>query len=204
MRTPSSTQLLVFGLLQAMALSFRLRPALRKLLRGADGWIDFTVAFRTEQGDVDAGISFKDGRARASWSAPDKADCTLVFRDKERVRQMLRVTPNEVLNMMLRSELRSEGNLSYLSLFNHLLASVLGESQQRKEQARRAARPLPVEPLPPEVADRTRRELRARGSTRLRGERVDPGVKFLEDPFLSHLSLEDFPRLAGFSGNSRV
>ena len=190
--------MLVFGLLQAMALTFRLRPALRKLLSGADGWIDFTVAFRTEQGDVDAGISFKEGRAKAAWSAPDDADCTLIFRDKERVRQMLRVTPNEVLNMMLRSELRSQGNLSYLSLFNHLLATVLGDAQQRREQARRAADTRPVEPLPPEVAARARRELRARGETRLRGELVDPGVKHLGDPYLSHLTLEDFPRLERF------
>ena len=198
MQTPSSTQLLVFGLLQAMALSFRLRPALRKLLASADGWIDFTVAFRTEQGDVDAGISFKDGRAKAAWSAPDEPQCTLIFRDKERVRQMLRVTPNEVLNMMLRSELRSEGNLSYLSLFNHLLATLLGDSQRRREEARRAADTLPVEALPPEVAARVRRDLRARGQDRLRGERVDPGVKFLDDSYLSHLSLADFPRLERF------
>ena len=199
MHALSPTQLLVFCLLQAMALSFRLRPALRKLLRGADGWMDFSVAFRTEQGNVDAGITFREGRARASWSAPDPAHCTLIFRDTDRVREMLRVTPNEVLIMMLRSELRTEGNLSYLSLFNHLLATLLRESQKRKAAARREAPKDPlVTPPPPEEAARARQELMARGKERLRGERVDPGVKFLDEPYLSHLSMEDFPRLSRF------
>jgi len=198
MRTPSPTQLLVFGLLQAMALSFRLRPGLRRLLRGADGWIDFSVGFRTEQGDVDAGITFEGGRARAHWSAPPCTDCVMVFRDADRVARMLRVTPNEILNMMLRSELRTEGDLSYLSLFNHLLATLLGESQRRREAKRRAAVELPVEPLPAAEAAAVRADLKRRSGAREAGEAADPGVKYLADPHLAHLSLEDFPRLARF------
>ncbi len=67
METRSSwTNLGAHLLLRVMAANFNLRPALRKYLRGAEGWLNFSIALQTESGSVAQRIEFRDGRAYVS------------------------------------------------------------------------------------------------------------------------------------------
>jgi pyruvate formate-lyase/glycerol dehydratase family glycyl radical enzyme len=194
----SSTNLLAGGLLRLMAASFNLRPSLKDYMRGNGSWLDFTIGVRTESGSVEQSISFKDGKARVIGRIPDHPDAVLVLKDDGVVKAMIKAPPNEIMNMLLKSRLRLEGNLSYMNLFNFYQSLLLGKMQrkalfkQKKDDAEDRLKNAPA--VDPEL----RREMEKRRAERLRGERVDPGVKHLEDPYLSRYAIEDFPRLQRF------
>jgi pyruvate formate-lyase/glycerol dehydratase family glycyl radical enzyme len=186
----SSTHLVLGALLRLMALTYNVRPRLRRQLSSDFGPIEFSVGFKTEDGSAEGGLIFKGGRIKACGRVPAGADVTLVFASDEVVKEMLRITPNEVLILLMKNRLRTEGNLTYLSLFNYYLSLLLGEHHRKLMARQQAARPRP-ERTPGATAPPPRR-------SRLVADRVDPGVHHLDDPYLSRYTLEDFPRLQRF------
>ena len=193
----TTTNLMAGALLRAMATSFNLRPSLKEYMRDNGSWLDFSVGFRTEDDSVRQAITFNGGRARVRGRIPAHVDATLIFRDPDVVKSMVTLPPNEVLNLLLKSRMRIEGNLTYVNLFNFYVALLMGKKQSRMLRKRReAARKelAAMGPVDPELAG----EMEKRRKERMKGERVDPCVKRLEDPYLSGFSLDDFPRLKGF------
>ena len=192
----SLTRPFLVGLLHTMAAQFNLRPSIRDHLRSADGWMDFTVGFRTADQRLQAALEFERGTARVHPSIPKDTDVTLVFRDEEALREMIRLPPNEILNLLLHNRLQVRGNFAFLNLFSFLLSLLLNRWHRRLEQRRQArAREEVLSLVGPDSSPPLRR-VRPRG--RLRAPRHDPGVKYLEDPYLAHHSLADFPRLETF------
>ncbi|OQA89775.1 MAG: Benzylsuccinate synthase alpha subunit [bacterium ADurb.Bin236] len=194
----NGTNLLTHGLLQLMAASFNFRPRIRALLRSADGWMNFTVGVRTEDGSTAQSIRFVNGFAFAIPDAPPDADATLIFKDEESLRLMLDRTPDEVMRMLLTSELRIAGNLATMSKFNYFL-SVLLEKKHRAlaEKAKQEEKKLAELETGGSETDACPRRISARSGPRLKSQPSD-AVKFLEDPYLSEYSLDDFPRLRNF------
>ncbi|NLH47269.1 MAG: formate acetyltransferase [Myxococcales bacterium] len=181
-------------LLHLFAANYGWRPRLRRYLKSRDGWMDFTVGFRTLDGTIRAGLRFRDGRVQVLGDAPPDADTELCFRDKSVIRKMLRLPPNEVMNLLLRNELSIRGNLATMSKFNFLL-SVLLEKKHRRMAARQAAAQPDGDDRP---ADREgSAKLAARRRERLPGKPTD-AVRHLDDPYLAEYSLDDFPRLRKF------
>ncbi len=86
----------------------------------------------------------------------------------------------------------------YLNLFFFLLSILMNKKQIRQlEKERIISRENEIKKSPharKELSD----ELTARRATRLKGEKVDSGVKYLEDPYLPEFGLDDFPRLKKF------
>lgn len=89
--------------------------------------------------------------------------------------------------------------VNYLKLFNYCISLVMGRihgkiaartlKTEEKKKAERAA---------PCNTERSK-ELALRKNYRMKGQKViDPGVKYLDDPFLPELSLDEFPRLSAF------
>ncbi|MFC1853546.1 pyruvate formate lyase family protein [candidate division CSSED10-310 bacterium] len=186
-------------LLQLMALNFNIRPALRKYLRGTDGWIDFGVGFKTETGGVEQAIYFKQGRVTVHRSIPGTVDVTLRFINEKTLREMLRITPNEMLTLILQNKIIVEGNFCYLQVFNFFVSLLLGRKHQRMldkvswrdKKARKEEYTQDTSAKPPEKPGVRKKE-------RLRALTRDPGVLYLDDPYLSDYSLDDFPRLQKF------
>ncbi len=193
----TATDLLAHGLLQLMAANFNFRPTLRNALRERGGWADFTVGFRTPNETVRQSIRFRNGLARVAADIPDDADTILRFKNDGVLMKMLRLPPNEVLNLLLKNEMSISGNLAIMSRFNYLLSLLLEKQhaemieKRRKEDLKKVA--ADKSPADTEGA----RKLSARKKQRLRGERSD-AVEFLDDPYLSDYSLDDFPRLKKF------
>ncbi len=186
-------------LLRLMALQYNTRPRLRRLLRGADGWIDFTVGIAVEGGAVARTVRFASGKVSTSRGIAPAADVVLRFRDDAALRTMLLGTPNEVMTLILRSELVPDGNWAYLQLFSYLLSRLVGRRHQRMLDAERerdaATRRARYDQHDPSISQ----ELHDRAKQRLPGQTgEDAGVRHLDDPYLSELGLDDFPRLAGF------
>lgn len=193
----NAMNLVTGSFLHLMALMFNTRPSLRRYMRVSDGWIDFTVGFSTITGTVEQSISFKNGRVRVSSCVPENADATLRFIDDKALIEMLMVTPNEMLNLILKNRMIMDGNLSHLQIFNFYITLLMGRIHQwMHEKAQRndiKARKRYYAVNKPELSE----ELNGRRKYRMKGERVDKGVKYLSDPYLPEYGLEDFPRLQG-------
>lgn len=179
-------QTLVGLLLRTMALLFFVRPSLRALLRGRDGWLDFSVGFTTQAGTVAWTLSCGQGRLRVHRGLRSDVDVTLRFADDAALLAMLRSTPQELLDLILRNRLIADGSWSHLQLFNYLLSRVRGSKPARGRSRLPSVTP-PGRPVP-------RGLLSASSGT----SGAEPGVVHLAEPYLSAFSLDDFPRLRAF------
>jgi len=99
--------------LRTMALHFNYLPKFRKYLRTDDGWINFSLGMRTEQGNVRQCITFKDGKVRVHGDIPVNVDTEMVFFDNGTLKDMASLPPSEVLNLILKNKLIVRGNLVY-------------------------------------------------------------------------------------------
>lgn len=191
----TSMNLLTNFLLKLMASQFNLRPSLKKYLQCTDGWINFSVGFKTETGTVEQAIRFHDGHVRVFNKVPDDVDVVLRFINDNTLKEMLKITPNEMLGLVLHNKMVMDGNLAYLQLFNYFTSLLLGKKHQkmlikahRKDiQARKSEYAINDPDLPMEMMNRRKNGLK--------GEKSDEGVKYLNDPYLSAYSINDFPRL---------
>ncbi|MBU2515277.1 formate acetyltransferase [bacterium] len=188
-----------FLFLRFMAVQFNRRPALRKKMKSADGWINFSVGFKTHSGSVQQAIIFHDGHVNVSKDIPEDVDILLQFYKNSVLWEMLSSTPNEMLNLVLKNKMILDGNLACLQLFSYYVSLVFGSlhqtmlniSHKKDIRSRRKTYCVETKGLPSELA--------ARSQYRMKGElNSDGAVKGLTDPFLVQFSIEDFPRLKEF------
>lgn len=192
----TSTHYAVTTLLNLMAFQFNHRRSLGAYLKSDSGWINFTVGFRTEDNTVAAGIRFENGIVTALGTLPETADTTMIFADQSVIWEMLRLTPNEVVNLLMHNKIRASGSFVLLNLFNFYLSLVLGgihRRMEKKRQTRQVAESKTFaseqsKEIPSQKADCPKHQY-------LKAAVVDAGVKHLEDPYLADISLNDFPRL---------
>ena len=194
----SSTNFLVHLLLKLMVLNYNLRPKYNKYLRSTQGWINYTIGFRTENDSVHRALMFKGGKGKVLRNIPDDVDVTLIFKNNDTIKEMLQVPPNELVNLLLKNRLRTKGKQTYLNIFNFHVAVLMEKKQkkmirkQKKEDIKfRACETLAANPS-------LTGELKKRKEERLRAENSDKGVLYLEDPYLSDYELDDFPRVKEF------
>ena len=186
------------GFLDFIAEAINGTPELREELKGSRGWINATFGLKSDDGLVEQAVIMRDGLVSVDGRIPDNASAIFIFKEADDIMAQLEASPDEGYKMILRGRVRVEGNVIYMGLWDYMLNLILGEDQQKAvdaqmEEHRGANLRLA------ENADTSGREERARRrAERLAGERVDPGVKFLDDPYLSPYGLEDFPRLARF------
>ncbi|MBI9085126.1 MAG: formate acetyltransferase [Desulfobacterales bacterium] len=192
------TGLLARTLLRVVAANFNMRPSLKQYLRSDAGWINFTVAIRTEERTAEAAIEFSEGHVFVSQTPAGRADIHLIFASDDALRRLLGATPTEQVFMLMRSELRTEGNSAYMNLFFFLISLLLHKKQKKliaKEQRYSKKALIEKAPTPKKELSEA---FNARKKERITAESVDPGVCFLHDPYLSDLGIEDFPRLQTF------
>jgi pyruvate-formate lyase len=191
--------MLLRGFLGFVAGRFNTTPALREEMRGTQGWINLTVGFRSDDGVVAMAIRFRDGRVSVLETVPDDVDCVFIFASSRDIARQIEASPDEAYKMILRGAIRSEGNFMLLGLFGYYVNLVLGREQQKAVDRQIAEHRRENRAVGEGVdVESCRHELPRRKVQRLKGDRVDPGVKYLEDPHLSAWGLEDFPRLKRF------
>ena len=182
--------------LGAVALAFNHRKRLKRHLRSPDGWVDLSVGIRTRTGTVAQTIIFRQGRVRVERGIEGNADVVLNAADDAALMGLATAPPGEVLAMMLENRLVIEGNGAYLQLFIHYLSLLSGRRHQkmlgkirREASVQRERESCTKGPDVSQILiDRRKGHLKAH---RLK----DKNVVYLQDPYLSHLDLDDFPRL---------
>ncbi|MGM0402813.1 MAG: pyruvate formate lyase family protein [Thermodesulfobacteriota bacterium] len=192
------TNMLAGFLLRLMAVNFNFRTGLRQYMKDADGWINFSVGMKTETGTLCAAIVFHNGTVRVVRPIPPTVDVTLRFADDDALMEMLRITPNEMLTMILHNRMVLEGNLATLQLFNFYISLLLGGKHRRMLEKRHArdvrGRKKRYGAHDPRLAE----ALDSRKRGQLAAPTRDKGVFYLHDPYLSQYRLDDFPRVKAF------
>ena len=194
----TSTNIMIRMLLRLMAASYNLWGPLNAYLKSDMGWINFSLGIRTENDSVIAGIIFHEGIVTVRGSIPEKADVVLHFRTDKAVKKLLSATPTEQIFMMLKSELRYEGNAPYLNLFFFLLSVLINKKQKNLMEKERATDKKNLLRDSPNARTDLSNEIHARSAYGMKAETMDPGVKYLKEPYLSMYSLKDFPRVKEF------
>jgi len=182
--------------LRGMASQFNLRPSLKKYLKNTDGWINFCIGLKTETGTVEQAILFDDGRVKVLKSIPDNADAVMRFTSDEVLKETVKITPNEILNQVLKNKIILEGNMAYLQAFNFYISLIMGKKHQKMlDRANRLEIKEKKEEYDtgnPELSA----EMKERFAYRMKATADDdPGVRYLTDPYLSEYSIDDFPRV---------
>lgn len=172
--------------LRAMAWSLRLDPMFRKALRvrhpsGVEAEFRAAFLFTTWRDEISVHAVFDGRRMHVGRGAIDHPDVKARFVDLGAFRAFF-MPGNDPFAMLLANTLKLEGNLTYLARFGYLSSLV----QQR-------GRPRPPRSVP--VAPGRWRDLPTPRAGHPCLCKPEGEVTVLEDPYLSSLTLEDFPLL---------
>ena len=197
---------LAHTLLKLMATLFNRRTKLNQYLKSADGWINFKIGFRTGTDSICRTAVFYRGKMSVIRKIPEDVDVILHFADERAFLEMLQVTPNELLGLILKNRMILDGNLACLQLFNYYVSLLMGGRHRKMMEAARrkdlSERIRIYDQQKPALCDELRRRRDCRITAPDSGPGtatgVDPGVLYLTDPYLSGHSLDAFPRLKQF------
>jgi pyruvate-formate lyase len=171
---------------------------LRGQLHGTQGWLNCSIQFLTDDGGVSQTIHFRDGVVSVEAGETAKADLKVIFATREDLIEYLTASPDESYKMILRGRIRTEGKLTYLGNFDYMTSLFMARVFQKavddqiKDHQKESFKLA-------QGADTTgRQEKHRRAAGRIGCRAVDPGVKYLNDPYLPEYSLDDFPRLRQF------
>ncbi len=179
--------------LTLFALCFNSDPGLQGELKGTSGWIDLSVGLVSEDGKVAQAVIVKDGTVSVESPVPDDVDTLVTFVDEDTVATYLGAKGDILINMVLTGKVRVSGNITLMGLFEYLLSLLDGGEEAPEAQADDAAKSeMAVD------AAACRSEKTKRRASRIRAERIDPGVKYLTDPYFADVDLSDFPRVSAF------
>lgn len=179
--------------LKFMAFLFGNIPSLKKHLKSVDGWHNFSIGLKTEDNSVSQSLWFVEGKGKVK-SGVEGAETTLIVKDTKVLIQLASLPPNEVMNLLLKKEMASIGNMATLQYFNYLISVILKNKQVKQMGKQIAER----EAFGKSLAD-TSSYTKPSAKQFMHGIYVDKNVSYLtKDPYLSNYSLGDFPRLEKF------
>jgi len=118
------------------------------------------------------------------------------FTSDDVLKEIVKITPNEILNLVLKNKIILEGNMAYLQAFNFFISLIMGKKHQRmldkatRQELKSKKEEFGVDnpELSEEIKNRYAYRMKASGNE-------DSGVKYLDDPYLSEYGLDDFPRI---------
>ncbi len=179
--------------LRFFAFNFNHRKSLNRYLKTDDGFLDFTFGVRTESGSVNQALIFSNGKVKVSATIPPGPDAMLVFRNEQAMKEAAVEPPNRLMLALMENRLLTQGNLAYLQLFNFYLSLLL-----KPVQIAKLKKETIIEKRGYDAVKASNDCISSRRLSQLEASSVDPGVRFLKDPYLSDLSLDDYPRLKDF------
>ncbi|KPA10096.1 formate C-acetyltransferase [Candidatus Magnetomorum sp. HK-1] len=183
-------------LLSAFAFCFNYIPTYRAYMKKDKGWINFSLGLKTHDGGVEQALIFHEGQISILNTIPKTVDVSLSAKDASVLKDMLTLPPNEVLILILQNKLVAHGNLAYLELFNYYLSVLLSWFQVKAlENARNEDKKFCQTYIQDMKQQESQSRPKKQGQPLTAKSDNDPNVKYLNDPYLSTYSIDDFPRL---------
>lgn len=176
-----------------LAINFNHRPSLNAYLKSDDGWINFTFVLKTENGSVEQALSFCNGKVSLLRFVPAKPDCMIVLVDNKTVIDLATKPPNRLMFLLVENRMVTHGNLGCVQLINFYMSLLLKPIQIMKLKKETA-----LEKRDYDAAVASKKSIDSRVLNQLTANAKDPGVHYLDDPYLSGFALSDFPRLKAF------
>ncbi len=180
--------------LKLIASQLNLRPSLRNKLKNTDGWINFCIGMKTETGSMEQAIVFQDGHVSVLKYIPEHADATMRFINDDVLKEAAKITPNELLHLILNNQIILDGNMAYLQAFNFFVSLILGKRYKKMmEKANRLeieSKEQKYVPQDPSIS----KDLNDRKNSGLSTDIMDSGVRYLDEPYLSKYQLDSFPQ----------
>ncbi len=188
----------LYNLLKSTTDILNSRPDLQEEMKGTQGWINATIGFKTSDNKMGSAVVIKDGHVTVKDHIPEDVDACLIFRTEKDFTNFQTAGKDDASLMILKGRMWIEGTIALYNYCDYLVNLLfLDESRTATEEIMREHQ---IEKL--RIADGAdtsgRDEKVRRRAERLRGEKVDPGVKWLDDPYLSRYTLDDFPRVKRF------
>ena len=174
--------------LKLLGLLFKISGRLRKEIDNPETGFVFNARyqFKTRDNTVSVFVVFADGKMRSGFGTIDSPDVTIFYKDKETLAKIYSKSPEEALDYLLTNEMSYTGNISYLTKFSYLGTLV--------KPGKKAAYTGPENSLLYPVKDIDGQPKKQKHQNEILTEKVDQ-VRFLKDPYLGHISIDDFPRL---------
>ena len=195
--TPNPAEQL-YNLLSSTTDAFNSNPDIKKEMKGTQGWINAVIGFRTADNTMGATTIFKDGHVSVLDHISKKVDASLVFRTADDFIKLQSASKDTASKMVLAGRMWIEGTIALYNYCDYLVNFLFLDQTRKASKA--LVREHHIENL--RIADGIdpsgRNEKARRKDERLQGEKVDPGVNWLKNPYLSDLSLDDFSRLSRF------
>ncbi|MFK5855339.1 MAG: pyruvate formate lyase family protein [Bacteroidota bacterium] len=189
----------LLNLLLTTADLFNSRSDLKNEMKGTQGWINTIIGFKTNDNKMQHAIQIKDGHISVIKNTiPSNAGATLVFATEEDLSNYQTADNDEVSRMILSSRVRVEGNVALYGYFTYLGNLLFGQDEIKASEAQKKEHKKQSLEAAKNVNTEGRNYRKNRSDGRLSAKNVDPGVHWLNDPYLSKYSLEDFPRLKKF------
>ncbi|MCG8529352.1 MAG: hypothetical protein MI749_01680, partial [Desulfovibrionales bacterium] len=193
----SSTHYGLLGALKLFAALYTFHPKYKRHL--GHGNFDFSLVIRTQNREVDTRLEFKGKRVRARVNHKEEWDAQLVFKSPKAVKKLLKATPTDQVFMVMKSELMTLGNGSCINCFFYLLSRIIHKKQRKTMALEKKGWAEENQAVPHSGQPITGGLPGPKGQPLSLGSQPrDPGVKYLEDPFLPQYQLKDFPRLKKF------
>ncbi|TXT65769.1 MAG: hypothetical protein BAJALOKI3v1_70071 [Promethearchaeota archaeon] len=150
------------------------------------------ILFTTEEDEEESvSIIFNDGNMEVIEDIIENPSVTIKYKKVKDFKKLPRSKPEEVINMMLKNEIHTIGNLSDMAKFFFLLCYILlrhkdGFDQRQQEWETKA------------IIDLEEFSNWKNGTEHMKnkslGYKIDK-VKYLDDPYLSEYTLSDFKQL---------
>lgn len=186
---------LTHAALWSMAIQFNTRPSLKTSMKTPDGWNNFTIGLETASGSVRQSIRFLNGKVSVLSNIPADTDAVMHFVDESVLKSIATITPNEMLNLVLKNKIILYGNMAYLQAFSYYISLIMGGIHQKMLDRKRKRDASERKKEFCQNNQKLPEALSERKNYRMKGENTDPGVHFLDDPYLPEYSIEDFPRI---------
>ncbi|MCP4603529.1 MAG: formate acetyltransferase [Proteobacteria bacterium] len=186
--------------LKIVAFSYNYLPWLRKYLKTSDGWINYKVGFMCKTTPMAQTIEFKKGQVLVQNGVSPKNDANWIFADAQSVKKLANGVPADAYSLMIQNKLLFDGDRTACVFMGHIIFQLLGgvykvkffflKRAEKKERRQKYGRNKTAVSL--KISD----EVMSRRKYRMKGSKgSDRGVKYLNDPYLSEYSLDDFPRV---------
>ena len=193
-------QMLLNGFLGYIASRFNTDPRLQDEMKGTQGWINLKLGMKSADESAKGSIAFINGRVSVFDEILEDVESVIVFSTPDALMKNMDASPDEAYRMILTGMVRTEKNMMLTGLFSYYVNLVIGKDQQKAVDKQILEHREANQIIASDVEDKIllRKDRPKRKTSRMRGTRVDPGVRYLDDPYLSDYDLEDFPRLERF------
>ncbi|MBD3197574.1 MAG: formate acetyltransferase, partial [Candidatus Lokiarchaeota archaeon] len=151
--------------------------------------------FTTRDNQFDFHLIFKDGNITTGEGKIDDPNITIIYKDTETLATTWNKSADETLEYLLDNSMSYKGNMCYLTKFSYLTDIATGA----KIKGYKGPKNQLIHSLEEIERGEEKRKLKNEELNR----KVDE-VRFLDDPYLSKYTIQDFPRLKALKNRRRA